>query len=221
MDQYFQTFADMNKSFNDLRKVKQYQYIAVGYAVFGVLAAVFLAATAHWYMLYCSLVSLGIAAYYLYLAKIIDRSVLDLLSCNITVDGEMISVYQAAEGKYETLNLYFSEIAEVYTDKKVPLFYVRMKPTATKSSYFIDGNNMGKFATAEIKGKDYDPEEFRQAYQTFLKNIKMYGIDSNLLHGEAFWKKKKNFCHIMLPLILLVVPLVLYITIKVFTGEFM
>ena len=207
MNSNLQTFANMDKSFEDLQRVKRYRIFAAIYASLCIISAAAASLYFNWLFVYCITASMLIAAHYIDQSKKIDKSVLDLSDCNITVDDQLVSVYQAAKtGKYETLNLYYDEIDEITISRTAPVIYVRLNENAEHSTYFIDGNNLGLFSVAEIDGSNYFLDDFRQIYKTIIRNIHNSESDVTVPSEEPKWKEKHDTLRMLIPALILLIP---------------
>ena len=195
MEYEYQIFAETKRSFEQLQKVKRYQYLAYFYALLGALFILVSSVLNQWWIPCCGIICICTLVFYLYRSKQIDKSILDLNDCNIIVENDLISVHQAAEnGTYETFNLYLSEIAEIYAKKNIPKFYIKMKNKIINSSFYIDGQKLDRFLAAEVDGRDYNLNEFRKAYQLLVENISDYSLEdaAMIVGNDEKWKIKRE-----------------------------
>ena len=207
MNSNLQIFANMDKSFENLQRVKRYRIFAAIYASLCIISVAAASLYFNWLFVYCIAASVLIAAYYIDQSKRIDKSVLDLSDCNITVDDQLISVYQAAQtGKYETLNLFYDEINEITISRTTPIIYVRLNPRMEHSTYYIDGNNLGLFTVAEIDGRNYPLDDFRQIYNTIIRNMQINGSGATVPADDPKWKEKHDTLSMVLPALILLLP---------------
>lgn len=172
-----QIFADTNIPFVLMRSKKQYSKICIASLITALICLLCAVLTTNVGLLISTAVFVIMCLKANKTAKELDLRAQDLKECNISLTDNWLSVQQAAEnGRYETINVKYDEVASVVEQNQrpgVPMFYVcvRDDDAHKESQYFIDGVEQKKWNTVEIDGRNYDPTEFRRYYLEFISML--------------------------------------------------